>query len=309
TGLGWLALLSFPLMVGPFSYTTVLWVTISVAVIVALLSIGVAKYGWGLSVENVPSKNLVANLGTKPTVWFVAHFDSKAQKASMAGRVVSVVLAGLGVALLAVELILRAGGPIEHIFVLPGVLLCVIGTYRLTGPPLVGESPGAVDNASGIVASLAAASELAKDRDVGILVTGAEEFGMEGARHFVASRPARSKNFLRFVNFDGIDDRGRLNVSLHGSSRSGWSRLAAGAVGRKWVERGGRLRRAALPVGIFVDGGVLQRSGAEGITVARGTWDTLKVVHTPEDMPARMDPLAAAAVGVTVAEALRPVLG
>ena len=41
------------------------------------------------------------------------------------------------------------------------------------------DSPGAVDNATGVIAALVAAAELVDRSDVGVLVTDAEELGMD----------------------------------------------------------------------------------------------------------------------------------
>jgi len=60
---------------------------------------------------------------------------------------------------------------------------------------------------------------------------------------------------------------------------------------------------------VLVDGVVLARAGMPGVTVSRGDWSTLGVVHTAADAPERLDPAAAVQAGRAVAAALCRHLG
>jgi hypothetical protein len=64
-----------------------------------------------------------------------------------------------------------------------------------------------------------------------------------------------------------------------------------------------------LPFGTFVDGTVLAQAGMPGVTVSRGDWRTLGVVHTPRDVAARVDVASAVLAGRAAARAAELVLG
>ncbi len=166
-------------------------------------------------------------------------------------------------------------------------------------------SPGAVDNATGIVAVLVAAEALRDRRDVGVLITGAEEFAMAGARVWAAT----ARTTAPFVNIDGIDARGAYRVAPHrpaGRHRTdGGERQMAYAIRAELVRRGGTVRVAPLPPGILVDGWVLARAGQPGVTVSRGDAATLRIVHTRRDDARRAPIEAAVDAGRAVAAAVR----
>ena len=199
--------------------------------------------------------------------------------------------------------------PLPIWIVAPVALAALVGAAVLSASAPRGDSPGAVDNASGVVAALVAADRLQRRNDVGILITGAEEYGMEGARAWVRVRPAHGL----FVNFDGIDSRGAYRVMEHRprpgtSSEPSASRVATELVGvlHEW---GHSALRRRLPVGVLVDGVVLAGAGMAGVTVSRGDWHTLAVVHTARDTAARVDVLAAVETGEAVAEVVTRLLG
>ena len=48
---------------------------------------------------------------------------------------------------------------------------------------------------------------------------------------------------------------------------------------------GPRVRARRLPTGILVDSLPLARAGAAAITFGRLTWRTLRLIHTPRDVP------------------------
>jgi hypothetical protein len=204
-----------------------------------------------------------------PALWLVAHLDSKSQRVSLRGRVVGAVSAILGSAALLAVLALRVMGPVHW-----GVVL-------------------------GVVALLL----------VGVL-TGAEEFGMEGARLWVAQQqPAGA-----FVNFDGLDSRGRYRVQLHPAVGGvGTSPLSAPDVARAVTaalgDEGHDVVVRPLPLGTFVDGAVLARAGMPGVTLSRGDWQTLGVVHTARDVAQRVEPGAAVRAGYASARAADQLLG
>ena len=224
--------------------------------------------------------------------WLVAHYDSKGQPLSMAARLGAAALVGIGVIEL-LGLALRAvlGG------VRAGVLDAVLGGAGAAGVALLAlnrvtnRSPGAVDNAAGVVTALATVDALPPEAPVGVILPDAEEYGMLGARALVRER-ANLLADTTIVNFDGIDDRGPTIALLH---RGG------ATVDR--VARALAARRARwLPV--VVDGLALAAVARECVTVMRGGWGTARVVHTPRDTAARLTLEGARMVAGAVAAVL-----
>lgn len=212
--------------------------------------------------------------GAEPRVWLVAHLDSKSQLVPMLGRVVGVV--GLAAAWI-VALVLALGGVAAALQPPWWCWGAVSGAGMLAALPvaltLVGtRSHGAVDNASGVSAVLAAASELPAGAPVGVLVTDAEELGMAGARAWVRSRtPAIA------INCDGVDDAGAVRVMHSGRA----PRRVLDALARASDGEPVDVRRL-LP-GVLVDSVAFADAGWETATAMRGTAATLRRVHTRRD--------------------------
>jgi len=102
--------------------------------------------------------NLIATRGRGPVRrWIVAHLDTKAQAQSMAVRLVAVWVAGTAVLLLTGLVLGRVLAPTTLWTAAPAVGLAVIGGALLARGRLRGTSPGARDNASGLLTVLTAA--------------------------------------------------------------------------------------------------------------------------------------------------------
>jgi hypothetical protein len=222
---------------------------------------------------------------TRVATWLAAHYDSKGQPVSMALRLLWVVAAGLA---LAVALVVTVwGGPalpwwIAAVALAGGFLALNVATEH---------SPGAVDNATGVLTVLAALDAVPADAGVGALLLDAEELGLVGARALVRERA----NLLRgtaVINFDGIDDRGGAIAYVHRPGRV-VGRVAAALRSREW-------RR--LP--IVVDGLALADAAAECVTILKGDWQTTRVIHTLRDTPERLTLGGVHEVAQAVAEAL-----
>lgn len=310
-GLGCCALVLFPPLVLPFPGLGVALIGTALLAMVGLLAAGVARRLVWVDESVVTATNVFGTRGSEPRFWLVAHSDSKGQRLSLRGRVTASISLGLGAGGLVVLLALRVAGPLPVAAVAPWIVLTLVGGAAMAGPVLVGSSPGAVDNASGIIAALVAAERLKDRRDIGVLITAAEEFGMEGARAWTQLDVAGS-----FVNFDGIDSIGVVNVMTHSPrtratrepDREAAMRLRV-SVSERLAEAGYAVRRSRLPLGVFVDGSVLAGGGLGGITVSRGNWATLGVVHTARDTVERTDPKSAIDIGRIVAQAVPALFG
>lgn len=304
-GFGCYALVLFPLLVLPIHALTATLGGVAALALMAVVAAWIARGGGWSGDPMVTANNIVACRGTSTRLWLVAHSDSKAQRLSLRGRVFALAALGIGAGGMLACLGLRVVAPLPVGVVAPWMGLTLVGAVGMAGPPLVGGSSGAVDNASGMIAVLAAAEGLRERTDVGVLITGAEEFGMVGARVWVAD----TRRAGVFVNFDGIDHVGSINIMVHGRRHNApvdsgpTLRQLLTAVHEHVSAIGPPVRRSRLPLGIFVDGSVLAAGGMNGITLSRGDWSTLGVVHTARDTPERTSHESAVAVGRAVARA------
>ena len=240
--------------------------------------------GTGVTVpgaERREDANLVATRGAAPVRrWIVAHMDTKAQGHSMAGRLVAVWVLIVAALMISVAVVVRfASGPIA------GPSLAALGGLSLAAGALTargrlrGQSPGASDNTSGVVAALLAA-EAGLASDTGIVLTGAEEFGMVGARAFVAG--GGELHGIDVINLDTLTDEGALYVVAHDARGLALARMLAPAL----VGIAPRVVVRHLPLGILTDSLPLARAGAAAVTLSRLDWRVLRRLHTPRDTSA-----------------------
>ncbi len=293
-GLGGLALLLFPLLASgnlPHWSALAVWAAglLALGVIATGIGLGWVPLGEGLRED----ANLIATRGgTPPRRWVVAHLDSKSQAHSMAGRLVAVwTVAGAVVALTALSLA-RLNGTLSPLWAGVGATFAILAGVLAGRGRLKGHSPGARDNGTGIVAALASAA--VPDSQVGILITGAEEFGLIGARVFARSGQVDSE--AEFVNVDTVDQEGKLYLVSHNQA----GERLAGAVEAELGSLGLPIRRRRLPLGIFVDSAPLSRV-APAVTIGRLTWRTLRCIHTPADTSAGLSFRTAEQVGKAIA--------
>lgn len=275
-GLGWLALLEIFLLSSsgiPRWAALLVWIPGLTALGIIALGLGMGWYRVGGEMRE--DANLIATRGASVERWIVAHLDTKAQGHSMAGRLVAVwvtVIATLG---LTAATLVRLGGPLPVSAVAALSGLAVVAGFLAGRGRLKGSSPGARDNGSGLLAALTVA-ERVRDPRVGIVITGAEEFGLIGARYLAQQDAARLQG-REVINFDTIDDRGPWRLVVHGSP----AHPLADSLVRHFASTS--LRQYRLPTGIFVDSVPLARVGARAVTVARLDWETFTRVHTPRD--------------------------
>ncbi|HJQ66705.1 MAG TPA: M28 family peptidase [Gemmatimonadales bacterium] len=215
---------------------------------------------WGVAPAD--GLNLIAvRPQAKVHTWLAAHYDSKGQPISMATRLL---LAGaVALALLAIPFGIWIPA------VLAAALFLVLN--RVTN-----GSPGALDNASGVLTVLATLDALPPTASVGALLLDAEELGLVGARALAHER-ANLLEGTTVINFDGIDDTGAVTALVH--RPGGTVTAVAMALGA------GTWRR--LPV--VVDGMALAPATRECVTIMKGNWHTMRIVHTPRDQAERLN--------------------
>lgn len=206
---------------------------------------------------------------TRVGVWLAAHYDSKGQPLSMGLRLLWVVAAALALVAALVATVQGRSVLLWWLLVLAlaaGFLVLNVATDR---------SPGAIDNATGVLTVLAALDALPVDAGVGALLLDAEELGLLGAKALVRDR-ANLLQDTAVINCDGIDDRGPAIALVHRRGPVA-DRVTASLGGRAW---------RWLPV--VVDGLALAGGAAECITIMKGNWDTTRVIHTPRDTADRV---------------------
>lgn len=242
------------------------------------LCAGVAL-GWtSLGLPLRGDANLIASRpGAAVRRWIVAHLDTKAQGHSMAGRLVAVWVTAAAVLGLTALAAVRLAGAVPVVAAAAGALLAMAAGALAGRGKLRGGSEGGRDNGSGVVAALAAAGAT-QDPAVGVLITGAEEFGLVGARVFARLSPGLLAG-TEAVNVDTVDEEGLVYLVSHDAAGHDLAARLAGPLGAV----GPAVRRRRLPLGIFVDSHPLARGGAAAVTVARLTWSTLGRLHTARD--------------------------
>ncbi len=248
----------------------------------------------------VHASNLIAAVpGKRPRYYIMAHRDSKGQPIPLAFRGPAIVLGIVTyIALLALS-ILGLADPVFN----PAALVIALGTVAaMAGAVLVfcwvnNNSPGVLDNATGVATLLGVAEREIEQGDVAFIVTDAEELGLAGSRAIAGSLPPS----FGVINVDGIDDSGPFYIV----ERFGWPKkqgaaphLAAALLGAA-AALNHEARRRDVPIGLLLDHIPVVRAGIPALTVMRGGLKSLSRVHRPTD---NFDVLKG--IGVTQAVAL-----
>ena len=220
--------------------------------------------------------NLEARRGV-PSVWLVAHLDSKSQPVSLLIRASAVV------AVCCCWVSFLAGWGLSMVTPVPkGILLVLVGCGAAASVPLLlswvdTRGHGALDNASGVASILGAARLVDLAIPLGVVVTSAEEFGLAGARAWVEGMPRGVA-----INCDGVDDQGTLTITAGRIGRDLWDLPGAAAVFGAEV----RIRRS-LP-GVLLDSTAFSDRGWAACTISLGVRGSLRRVHTARDTLAEL---------------------
>jgi len=280
--------------------------------LLSLAGYWMARYGvLSLNANRSSATNLVATHAeaqSEPFVWLVAHMDSKSQTIPMAVRIASaaafaVMSAGVMASVLVLatlELPIHASGINVSLFARVATIFSYIAVAAAI--PIIfcfvgDNSRGALDNATGVASIVLAIDRIAESVDIGVLITSAEELGLAGARHFVASHGETGIA----INCDTIDDAGTFICMASGAKirrideaiDRAASRLEVETVGvERILERGtvgGRmLRLRGMIPGILADNMAFTDAGWESFTLSRGNIGTLGLVHTSKDVSDRV---------------------
>ena len=232
------------------------------------------------------SSNLVASRGN-PSIWLVAHLDSKSQPVAILVRalgVIGILLSALTAMLVAV--LQASGGDVQSMW--PWITgVGVLASLPVAASVVQSRSPGALDDASGVSAVLMVAQSLPQQLALGVVLTSAEELGLAGARAWVRGRGA-----VHAINVDGIDDEGAMRLT--------WTRRRPASLlellSSRAKEAGVPVRVGRLIPGALLDGVALADAGWQVVTVSRGTLGTVARIHTPQDS---LDHLSGEGIAVT----------
>jgi hypothetical protein len=275
----------------------------SVVSVVAILAIGVvvtiAYAQWMLrrGVSNFPllrakGVNLAAVRGAaEPKVWLVAHLDSKSQPVTSAERVGGVFLLALALLLAVVAVLVTLAGVPSRTLWIGAVLATALGAIPVLASVVGSRSDGAVDNASGVAAVLAAAALVGRDVACGVLLPSAEELGLAGGRAWARAHPASVA-----LNVDGVDDEGELVIMYN-------RRMPTDVVTAVRTASPLPVSVRRMPLGLLTDSTALADAGWRTVTVSRGSLATLRRVHTSRDSLANLRGTSVDDVSVILARA------
>jgi len=219
------------------------------------------------------STNLIAKRSASPSVWLVAHIDSKSQTIPMLVRVASVVLSSVFYLLMLAALAVQANAA-----ALIASLFCALSLLPLILCFISNRSNGALDNASGLAAVLLAAQRIPER--VGVVITSGEELGLAGARAFAASRASGGIA----LNCDTIDDAGQFML-IHSGGAARTLSAVRGAASRLGIP----VRNRRMIPGILADHIAFSEAGWDSCTLVKGNLGTLRAVHTSGDRNTSID--------------------
>lgn len=250
--------------------------------------------------------NLEATRGPEPpAVWLCAHLDSKSQPVPTLVRTAGVVLEGSGYVLtlaLAVAAAVGWGARMHPFFWAFAAAVTLVGALPVVLSVVGRRSPGALDNAAGVVAMIEVARRMSGrergDSRVGILITDGEELGLAGARAWAGSRAPAP-----VLNCDGVDDDGEIQV-MHTSRRP---TDLLDAVARASASTGIQYRAARLIPGVLTDSVAFSDAGIPSVTFSRGSWRSLARVHSRRDDLSHLRGTGIAAVATLVASTVREI--
>ena len=237
----------------------------------------------GVAVLRLPfmraeSQNLVATRGSEaPRVWLVAHLDSKSQPVPSLARVSGVVLVAGALALALVACGLQLASLPHRTAWWGAIAATILGAPLLMLSVVGARSPGALDNASGVAAVLAAATALDPWVSVGVLLPSAEELGLAGARAWARERAAGTA-----LNCDGVDDDGELTI-MYTRTRPNELIDVVRRAAPHGLGSGSGLRARRMPLGLLTDSVALADRGWSTVTLSRGSLASLRRVHTSHD--------------------------
>ncbi len=247
------------------------------------------------------------------TVIYMAHHDTKSQTLAALQRVIcfvgwaATILAGLGIfAIMGVLHLLIIGGAMPPSgqyaldvlnLVADGVVIALTCcTIPLAFNKVGNASPGALDNASGVSVVYLIGKQLRahpfKSLEARLVINGAEELGLFGAKDYVAKHGGELDRASTWViNIDTIGCKGAvtevwdtMGFPIPRKVSPFLSKVAHDAAS----SLGHDILHQYLPFGAATDRMVFSRIGYDGIDF--GNRGSAMLIHTRRDTPDRFDP-------------------
>jgi hypothetical protein len=187
-------------------------------------------------------------------------------------------------------LVTLAGVPARTLWI-GALIAATAGGLPVLASVVGSESDGAVDNASGVAAVLAAAALVGRDVACGVLLPDAEELGLAGGRAWARAHAASVA-----LNCDGVDDEGELVIMYNG-------RVPTDVVAAVRSASTQRAHVRRMPLGLLTDSTALSDAGWRTVTVSHGSLATLRRVHTKSDSLANLRGTSVDDVSVILARA------
>ncbi len=253
--------------------------------------------------QKIHSSNVLARIAPDPgrhNIVFMAHYDSKSQMLPIYMRIAIIITGTLGAGLLAIIMLAAVIFRTELLYTLSywGGALIGLSMLALLFNWSVDDSPGAMDNATGVAVLLELARYFKEKPPTGVnlffLFTGAEEIGLCGAVRFLQQQ---EESFPRertsVINLDGVGGREKLLVV----DRYGIFPcvITSHSMGRKIKEtarnRGIVLHRLPLILGALWDHVVWASHGYEAVTLSMGGWEKATfLIHSRRDTIEHINP-------------------
>lgn len=264
------------------------------------LSVGPIRHGWILDFpwSRATSVNLVARRGS-PAVWLMAHLDSKSQTVPMLLRILGSVALHLGGALVVFGSVAFAiWGSRATPVITTAQVLAIIGAIGVGLCFVRNQSPGAVDNASGVAAIILAAQSRNDGQSLGVLITSGEELGLAGALAWARLAPEH----LVILNCDTVDEAGAFRCMYSDAQPMRVAVVAENEAKRLAMD----LRVRRLIPGIMADSmAFAYDSRWSAITLSRGNMSTLARIHTRGDNSTKLTGEGAAQAGALLSAMAR----
>ena len=228
-----------------------------------------------------------------PHLYLMAHYDSKSQTLPLPIRMALFALTILGGFSVTIVLILSLLHPKLDVFIPYFGWGSLLFSIPLIYMGIGNESPGAIDNASGVGLILHLAELLTTEKDllqrlrVTFLFTAAEEEGLMGAQAHVvmnelALRRQAQRGGVYILNFDGVGTRGRLLMDEISQKQKSTQGISLG----DWVRDIGSELNIPIgrfpPVGALMDHVPFAHRGLNAISLA-SSGQAIWSVHTRDD--------------------------
>ncbi|MEE9215972.1 MAG: M28 family peptidase [Anaerolineales bacterium] len=222
-----------------------------------------------------------------------AHYDSKSQALAMPLRIILfawIFMLTSSFVLLTVAGLFQPG--IAEYGQLSGAL-AIVAALPLMMLREQNDSPGALDNATGVGLVLALAEHLAVRSEihsklkVTYLFPGAEELGLLGSAAYVARNGPyldhdQHGRRLYVLNLDAVGGQGRL-YQFGGSGRPGSKQELSALIDQAGRRSGTNMGRAAA-VGLLLDHIPFAQAGIDAVSLVSIGWSA-RTIHTAHDTP------------------------